>query len=171
MATNDDELKFVTANHEEGVNFKSFETSKKKEDLCENSSFSLLRKMAQAKNDLVQSSDLSNSTVIRDSNSLRDIANDSLSDFHIQINEKLNLLGFGVAQIEDLNTALQITHRQIEECTDQSFADSWQRAFAVVLCGLYQGYFAQAGAPSALVCKVVSIVAPNEVVLQLKKRG
>ena len=98
-------------------------------------------------------------------------ANDSLSDFHIQINEKLNLLGFGVAQIEDLNTALQITHRQIEECTDQSFADSWQRAFAVVLCGLYQGYFAQAGAPSALVCKVVSIVAPNEVVLQLKKRG
>ena len=30
MATNDDELKFVTANHEEGVNFKSFETSKKK---------------------------------------------------------------------------------------------------------------------------------------------
>ena len=98
-------------------------------------------------------------------------ANDSLSDFHIQINEKLNLLGFGVAQIEDLNTALQITHRQIEECTDQSFADSWQRAFAVVLCGLYQGYFAQAGAPSALVCKVVSIVAPNEVVLQLKKSG
>ena len=73
MATNDDELKFVTANHEEGVNFKSFETSKKKEDLCENSSFSLLRQMAQAKNDLVQSSDLSNSTVIRDSNSLRDL--------------------------------------------------------------------------------------------------
>ena len=50
MATTDDELKFVTANHEEGVNFKSFETSKKKEDLCENSSFSLLRQMAQAKN-------------------------------------------------------------------------------------------------------------------------
>ena len=98
-------------------------------------------------------------------------ANDSLSDFHIKLNEKLAMLGFGVAQIEDLNTALQITHRQIEECTDQSFADSWQRAFAVVLCGLYQGYFAQAGAPSALVCKVVSIVAPNEVVLQLKKRG
>lgn len=73
MATNDDELKFVTANHEEGVNFKSFETSKKKEDLCENSSFALLRQMAQAKNDLVQSSDLSNSTVIRDSNSLRDL--------------------------------------------------------------------------------------------------
>ena len=60
MATNDDELKFVTANHEEGVNFKSFETSKKKEDLCENSSFALLRQMAQA-------------TVIRDSNSLRDL--------------------------------------------------------------------------------------------------
>ena len=98
-------------------------------------------------------------------------ANDSLSDCHIKLNEKLAMLGFGVAQIEDLNTALQITHRQIEECTDQSFADSWQRAFAVVLCGLYQGYFAQAGAPSALVCKVVSIVAPNEVVLQLKKRG
>ena len=97
--------------------------------------------------------------------------NESLSDFHIKLNEKLAMLGFGVAQIEDLNTALQITHRQIEECTDQSFADSWQRAFAVVLCGLYQGYFAQAGAPSALVCKVVSIVAPNEVVLQLKKRG
>ena len=73
MATNDDELKFVTANLEEGVNFKSFETSKKKEDLCENSNFSLLRQMAQAKNDLVQSSDLSNSTVIRDSNSLRDM--------------------------------------------------------------------------------------------------
>ena len=98
-------------------------------------------------------------------------ANDSLSDFHIQLNEKLTLLGFGVAQIEDLNTALQITHRQIEECTEKSFSDSYLRAFAVVLCGLYQGYFSQAGAPSALVCKVVSIVAPNEVVLQLKKRG
>lgn len=51
---NQDEDQFIKAHNEQGVNFKSFNSSKNKADECANSSFSLLRQMAYSQEKVEQ---------------------------------------------------------------------------------------------------------------------
>ncbi len=95
---------------------------------------------------------------------------DTLPKLHLEINSLLRVLGFGVAQIDDEESKIVIRHRQIPTCENKKFSDRWLQCFSIVLCGLYNSWFRQTGAPSALVCRVVELRAPDEAVLVLSKR-
>lgn len=89
---------------------------------------------------------------------------DSLSRLNLEMNDLLEVLGFGVVTLEDDGDNLKITHRQIPVCSDKNYADSFNELFSAMLCGLYNGWFKQTGAPAALNCRVVSL-KPDEAVL------
>lgn len=92
---------------------------------------------------------------------------DSLSRLNLEMNDILEDLGFGVVTLTDRGEHLEIEHRQLPECSDKSYADNFLELFSVFLCGLYNGWFKQTGAPSALSCAVISL-KPEEAVLALK---
>lgn len=92
---------------------------------------------------------------------------DSLSRLNLEMNDILEFLGFGVVTLSDGGDHLEIAHRQLPECSDKSYADNFLELFSVFLCGLYNGWFKQTGAPSALNCTVNSLKV-QEVVLSLK---
>lgn len=92
---------------------------------------------------------------------------DSLSRLNIEMNDLLEQLGFGVVTLSDDKDKLKIIHRQLPKCTDESYRDSFLELFSVMLCGLYNGWFRQTGAPAVLNCTVLSL-SPEEVVLALK---
>lgn len=95
---------------------------------------------------------------------------DSLSALHLEINSQLGFLGFGTAQIEDIRTGIQVVHRNIRPSGRRNFDKDWLKSFAVILCGLYNGWFRQTGSPEALFCKIEELRAPDEAVFVLKKR-
>ena len=92
---------------------------------------------------------------------------DSLSRLNLEMNDILELLGFGVVTLSDGGDHLEIAHRQLPECSDKSYADNFLELFSVFLCGLYNGWFKQTGAPAVLSCAVISL-KPQEAVLALK---
>lgn len=96
---------------------------------------------------------------------------DSLSNLHLEVNSLLSYLGFGTADIEDISNGIRIVHRSIKTISNKKFADDWLKSFSVILCGLYNGWFRQTGAPVALFCKIEELHSPDEVVFILKKRS
>ncbi|MGN0914735.1 MAG: cellulose biosynthesis protein BcsD [Succinivibrio sp.] len=81
---------------------------------------------------------------------------DSLSKLNIEINNLLDSMGFGVASIEDRKDRLTIIHRQLPKCSVKNFEAEFAEYLSVLLCGLYQSWFKQTGAPSALKCTIAS---------------
>ena len=92
-----------------------------------------------------------------------------LGALHLEMNDRLKSLGLGVCELTDCEQSLRIVHRKGPVCEDPDFAADWQRFFAALLCGLYNMWFYQSGAPAALGCRVES---QNDVttVLSFKKR-
>ena len=92
---------------------------------------------------------------------------DSMSFLNLEMNDLLETLGFGVVTLCDEGDKLKITHRQLPVCSDESFKDNFLELFSVLLCGVYNGWFKQTGAPAALNCAVLSL-SSEEVVLALR---
>ncbi len=95
---------------------------------------------------------------------------DSLDNFHMEVNDNLEKLGFGVSQFDDLGDRIEIKNYNLPLNLDKRFADKWLTCFSFVLCGLYNGWFRQTGAPSGLFCDIKELVSPDTVNLVFKKR-
>ncbi len=95
---------------------------------------------------------------------------DSLDSFHLEVNDNLEKLGFGVSQFDDLGDMIEIKNFNLPLNFDDKFADKWLTCFGFVLCGLYNGWFRQTGAPAGLFCDIKELISPNTVNLVLKKR-
>ena len=93
----------------------------------------------------------------------------TLSSLHLEINDILTTLGFGVCQIEDANNLVIIKHHDLPVIQDADFKDKWLQYFSVIMCGLYNGWFRQTGAPSQLVCTIKEIIAPCDAVFEFKR--
>ncbi|WP_295352378.1 cellulose biosynthesis protein BcsD [uncultured Succinivibrio sp.] len=96
-------------------------------------------------------------------------AADTLSALHVEINEILSKLGFGVCQIEDANNRVIIKHHDLPVIEDREFKDKWLQYFSVIMCGLYNCWFRQTGAPAELICRIKEIISPCDAVFEFKR--
>lgn len=85
------------------------------------------------------------------------------------INRHLSMFKWGYAEISDHGDSLVITHNSMP-CDKQNPA-LWQQALGALLCGLYNTWFHQSGAPVSLVCRIEQFPSPTCAVLRLKKNG
>lgn len=96
-------------------------------------------------------------------------AADTLSSLQLEINDILATLGFGVCQIEDANNRVIIKHHDLPVIDDRDFKDKWLQYFSVIMCGVYNCWFRQTGAPSELICKIREVVSPCDAVFEFKR--
>lgn len=94
---------------------------------------------------------------------------DSLSGLHLEINDILTKMGFGVCQIEDADNHVIIKHHDLPVIDDGDFKNKWLQYFSVIMCGLYNSWFRQTGAPVELVCTIKEIIAPSDAVFEFKR--
>ena len=92
----------------------------------------------------------------------------TLSELNIEINDIMQTLGFGVVSINDKETFLEISHRELPAVKDKDFKDKFLEFFSVIMCGMFTTYFRQTGAPTGLNCRIESLIEPNEAVFTLK---
>ena len=95
---------------------------------------------------------------------------DSMAQLQLEINGLLSELNLGSASVVDSKDRLLITHRQIPKAADPKFQDVYIHYFSTLLCGLYNGWFRQTGAPASLMCRISAIRTPDEIVLTLRNR-
>lgn len=94
---------------------------------------------------------------------------DTLSELHLEINDILTKLGFGVCQIEDAGNRVIIKHHDLPVIEERDFKDKWLQYFCVIMCGLYNSWFRQTGSPSELICRIKEIISPCDAVFEFKK--
>ncbi len=94
---------------------------------------------------------------------------DSLSGLHLEINDILTKMGFGVCQIEDADNHVIIKHHDLPVIDDGDFKNKWLQYFSVIMCGMYNSWFRQTGAPVELVCTIKEIIAPADAVFEFRR--
>jgi len=94
---------------------------------------------------------------------------ENLSELHLEINDILQTLGFGVCNVQDANNRVIIKHHEIPVINDNDFKDKWLQYFSVIMCGLYNCWFRQTGAPAPLACQIKEIIAPSDAVFEFKR--
>ena len=100
------------------------------------------------------------------SNRIEDV--NTLAEMHLKLNDIFDRLGFGVCQIEDLKDHVTIRHHDLPQISEEEFKDRWLMYFSVILCGMYNCWFRQTGAPEELSCRISEVNAPADAVFDFR---
>lgn len=92
----------------------------------------------------------------------------TLHELTKNINARLDLFKWGRLGIEDQGRRLVLQHDFLPR-TQKTEEKMWVNGFAALLCGLYQQWLQQSGAPQTLKLTLDRIVSPSTLIFSLQK--